>query len=641
MPSQYAPSSVLPLATSTPTNSIPSTTPTSNSNSFDAYSRFAPPQRFLTPAPVPTYLSSNIDDSYIPTTSQPYPPQRTPDSLNPQLSYMNTNNNNNNGLYSSSVGNEPSYLNLPNSSRSNPGQQIPSNLSNNNNNEYNNNFQSPVPPVKMSNRPRTNSFNAVYNTDDVNKFNNFDNNHMSPHRSSVPQLPSQDLLLNSRTISNGSLENQLATERNARIKLEEREIEHVKNISQLEERIRYVDNNHNHNIIPCGSGSENEEQLRTIISTQQIEIDNLRKTIENYKKKITTLSSGTSTLLEKEKVANFKIDELTSQLTALKFEHDPNLNDNDVIPGSLKGFTIADLKTSLENTKKELDVAIKEKVTISVLLNEKINEMEILKRQQASINPEIKQRIDTLEAVQRSLRDQLIQRDNELKQAKDSLMRESNMRSQLTQEIHTLKSKFEIPAPRKKIPDIKGRPLPTQPLLRPKGVDADLWDLFVSVDPYQLKIIGPPQLLTAINRGPWPDLDIRAITALSSIVENEIGVDFEGFCTLWGYLSSWVPIFRSYDNHQAEKEFAYLPRKELRKILKECKIPVSERYLTLLFQSLELDQNLIGWNTFNLIAAKGKFVAEQFVSRDMDRDNWVTLNYDQFLELMASCAGYD
>ncbi|KAI8815807.1 uncharacterized protein EV422DRAFT_501999 [Fimicolochytrium jonesii] len=179
------------------------------------------------------------------------------------------------------------------------------------------------------------------------------------------------------------------------------------------------------------------------------------------------------------------------------------------------------------------------------------------------------------------------------------------------------------------------RPPPGQPLPIPKGVDLELWHLFTMVDPHQLKIINAVQLRDIINHGPWPPLEYQTVRILFNVYDRTgKNFKFEDFTALWDLVNEWVQVFRANDHHVDEAEFGHIDRQDLRKVLKACGIAASEKFLTSLVTKGYQEERALGWDDFMRCAAKVKLMQDAFRKIDMDKDNWITINYDQFLELV-------
>ncbi|KAI9095594.1 hypothetical protein DFS34DRAFT_563857, partial [Phlyctochytrium arcticum] len=173
---------------------------------------------------------------------------------------------------------------------------------------------------------------------------------------------------------------------------------------------------------------------------------------------------------------------------------------------------------------------------------------------------------------------------------------------------------------------------PEKPLPIPKGVDHDLWQMYIRADPYQLKAINAVQLHEILmHNGLWPPLEFSTVQTLHSLYDRTgTSFSFDHFSALWELLTSWLVHFRASDNHQTEDEFGYIERSDLRAVLKKCGIAAT-RLLNLLF-FLPLTERPLSWDDFVNLASKLKIVLDAFQKIDMDRDAWITISRDQFVD---------
>ncbi|TPX56002.1 hypothetical protein PhCBS80983_g04866 [Powellomyces hirtus] len=427
------------------------------------------------------------------------------------------------------------------------------------------------------------------------------------------------------------LEAKLQRERDERRKLEEREFERVKSMSMLEDQLHSMKLDMRQTAERAGMAAEIESKLhheqeekRRLLerlgAAAQIE-SRLEHEIEERRRLEQSLYMEKS---EKQQLQE-KISSLNNEESVRKEREEKQFLER----------RLADLELRLRDNQKALEESENRKMEATKNLDMKNIEISSLKRQldQGVINQE-KQKLDKMRADMEGI---LKAKDSEIAGLVDRLNRDAFDRNASAQQLRELQLRYEPPAPPIGDEALYHRAPPSQPLPIPKGVDHELWQLFVMVDPYQLRVVNAIQLRDIINHGPWPPLEYSTVRILHNVYDRTgKSFKFDDFAALWDLIHSWVDVFRANDHHTDEAEFGHVDRKDLRKVLKECGIAASERFLTALLTRGYRQERPLGWDDFMRCAATVKLMQDSFRKIDMDKDNWITINYDQFLDLVVN-----
>ncbi|KAJ3023190.1 Programmed cell death protein 6 [Thoreauomyces humboldtii] len=446
----------------------------------------------------------------------------------------------------------------------------------------------------------------------------------------------------SNSNATADLERRLNLEREQRVQLEERELERVKNMSMLEGQLHSMKLNLDRTSEHAARYAEIESQL---LHEQQEK----RQLMDRLGAAAQTESRLEHEIEEKHRLEQIldaesrhrrelqdKVKLMTDDDTAKKAEADRLALQQ----------RVTDLENKLQENQKALSELANTKLDLTKNLDVKTTEIASLKRRLDE--GEINQNLDRMKADveraraetarTRSGMDELARsKDIEIARLLEKINNEAYERSASVHELRELQMRYEPPAPPVGDESVYQRPPPSQPLPPPKGVDHELWGLFAHVDPYQLKAINAVQLRDILNHGPWPPLEYSTVRILYHVYDRTgKSFKFDDFSALWELINKWVQVFRSHDHHTDEAEFGHVDRSDLRKVLKECGIAASERFLTALQTQGNREELPLGWDDFMRCAARVKLMQDSFKKIDMDKDNWITINYDQCLDLVVN-----
>ncbi|TPX61574.1 hypothetical protein SpCBS45565_g07241 [Spizellomyces sp. 'palustris'] len=440
------------------------------------------------------------------------------------------------------------------------------------------------------------------------------------------------------------IEKQLQQEREERRKLEDREVERIKSISLLENQLRSMTLDMDRTAERAGIVSQIESKLQfeqdekrkledRLATTAQLEsrLDHEQSERQRLEERLASYPATIAELERKialEKADKKKLEERVASMAALepllKAEQDEKHRLEKRLP---------EVESQLRASQKALTDLGFAKADMERNIESKNREIASLKKQ---LDPQsMDEQRKKLEDARLELEQLVKAKDEEISTLIDNLNHEAYERTAVTNQLHLLQMRYEPHPPPVGDDSVYTRPPPTQPLAVPKGVDHELWQLFVMVDPYQLKAINAVQLRDILLHGPWPALEYSTVQILYAIYDRSgTGFKFEQFTALWDLIHEWLEVFREFDHHQNETEFGHVDRKDLRNVLKKCGIITSERSLTSLLTKGYQQEQPLGWDDFLRCAARLKIIMDTFQKIDMDKDNWITISRDQFMELV-------
>jgi len=184
----------------------------------------------------------------------------------------------------------------------------------------------------------------------------------------------------------------------------------------------------------------------------------------------------------------------------------------------------------------------------------------------------------------------------------------------------------------------------------PAGADPQLWSWFVAVDTDRSGAISAPELQRALLNGDWTHFDLDTVKLLMSIfdVDRSGTISFNEFAGLWKYVKDWQQVFRHFDADGSGS----IDKKELSNALKTFGFQLSSPLLTLLEKKYDLLTSHaaglaslptgearyelspgITFDRFVRACVVVKQLTESFQRLDADRDGWVSLNYEMFMQM--------
>jgi Ca2+-binding EF-hand superfamily protein len=175
----------------------------------------------------------------------------------------------------------------------------------------------------------------------------------------------------------------------------------------------------------------------------------------------------------------------------------------------------------------------------------------------------------------------------------------------------------------------------------PPGADPQLWSWFTSVDTDRSGSITAPELERALINGDWTPFDLDTVKLLMSIfdVDRSGTIAFNEFAGLWKYVTDWQNVFRHFDRDRSGS----IDGHELRDALAQFGYNLSPQLLDLV-QRKYANQTAtrggpppgISFDRFVRACVVVKQLSEAFQKLDTDRDGWIQISYDQFMQTVLT-----
>ncbi|OAX33308.1 EF-hand [Rhizopogon vinicolor AM-OR11-026] len=178
----------------------------------------------------------------------------------------------------------------------------------------------------------------------------------------------------------------------------------------------------------------------------------------------------------------------------------------------------------------------------------------------------------------------------------------------------------------------------------PHGADPQLWAWFTAVDTDGSGAVGAHELEKALINGDWTPFDLDTVKLLMSMfdVDRSGTIGFNEFCGLWKYIKDWQNVFRHFDRDQSGS----IDRNELRDALSQFGYNLSPQLIGLVQAKYDIKASAvvtghgpppgITFDRFVRACVVIKQLSEAFQRLDTDRDGWVQISYDQFMQTVLS-----
>ncbi|KAH9962480.1 hypothetical protein BJV74DRAFT_880033 [Russula compacta] len=173
-----------------------------------------------------------------------------------------------------------------------------------------------------------------------------------------------------------------------------------------------------------------------------------------------------------------------------------------------------------------------------------------------------------------------------------------------------------------------------------------LWSWFVSVDTDRSGAITVVELQRALVNGDWTPFDLDTVKLLMSIFDADRSgtIGFNEFAGLWKYIKDWQGVFLHFDRDRS----GTIDGNELQEALRQFGYRLSPQLLNLLQRKYDEKASAAGaggrhaappgitFDRFVRACVVVKQVTDLFAKLDTDRDGWIQINYETFLETILT-----
>ncbi|EPQ55266.1 EF-hand [Gloeophyllum trabeum ATCC 11539] len=179
----------------------------------------------------------------------------------------------------------------------------------------------------------------------------------------------------------------------------------------------------------------------------------------------------------------------------------------------------------------------------------------------------------------------------------------------------------------------------------PPGADPQLWNWFTAVDTDRSGQISVYELEKALINGDWTPFDLDTVKMLMSIFDTDRSgtIGYNEFAGLWKYIKDWQNVFRHFDRDRS----GTIDGGELQDALRQFGFNLSPQLFRLVERKYDINQATgprgpggrspgVTFDRFVRCCVVIKQLTESFQRLDTDRDGWIQLNYEQFLQTVLS-----
>ncbi|KAJ6493261.1 hypothetical protein C8R45DRAFT_824951, partial [Mycena sanguinolenta] len=170
-----------------------------------------------------------------------------------------------------------------------------------------------------------------------------------------------------------------------------------------------------------------------------------------------------------------------------------------------------------------------------------------------------------------------------------------------------------------------------------------LWNWFNSVDTDRSGAITAQELERALINGDWTPFDLDTVKLLMSIFDTDRSgtIGFNEFAGLWKYIKDWQNVFKHFDRDRSGS----IDGNELRDALAQFGFNLSPHLLVLVQKKYGTSAPAHGgmqapagitFDRFVRACVVVKQLSEAFGRLDTDRDGWIQIGYEGFMETVLS-----
>ncbi|XP_066257344.1 programmed cell death protein 6-like [Euwallacea similis] len=162
-----------------------------------------------------------------------------------------------------------------------------------------------------------------------------------------------------------------------------------------------------------------------------------------------------------------------------------------------------------------------------------------------------------------------------------------------------------------------------------------LYNIFQSIDQDKSGYIDASELQKALLNGSWEPFDIETVKMMIAMFDrgNSGKIGFSDFEALWKYVDDWQKCFSSFDMDHS----GTIDKNEFRSALFTFGYKLSDSVIDQLITKFnENGEGTILFDKFIWVCVKLHALTAAFNEYDTDKDGYINIPYDQFLNLIIS-----
>jgi len=178
----------------------------------------------------------------------------------------------------------------------------------------------------------------------------------------------------------------------------------------------------------------------------------------------------------------------------------------------------------------------------------------------------------------------------------------------------------------------------------PPGADPQLWQWFQTVDLDGSGAISAQELQRALINGDWTPFDLDTVKLLMTMFDSDRSgtIGFNEFTGLWNYIKQWQQVFKHFDRDRS----GGIDSNELQAALGQFGYNLSPRLIELVQKKYDVKGSQpapmgfadpgISFDRFVRACVVIKQLSDAFMKIDTDKDGWIHINYEQFMDTVLS-----
>ncbi|XP_002733343.1 programmed cell death protein 6-like [Saccoglossus kowalevskii] len=167
----------------------------------------------------------------------------------------------------------------------------------------------------------------------------------------------------------------------------------------------------------------------------------------------------------------------------------------------------------------------------------------------------------------------------------------------------------------------------------PPGVDPSLWSMFQVVDQDKNGRITSDELRLALLNGNWSPFNPETCRLMIGMFDkNKDGtIDIHEFAALWKYIQQWKECFDKFDLDRSGN----IDANELNNAFRTFGYTLSMDFCRLIVTKFDrASSSTINFDDFIQCCVMLKSLTEAFRVKDTQQSGWITVTYEQFLEMI-------
>jgi Ca2+-binding EF-hand superfamily protein len=176
---------------------------------------------------------------------------------------------------------------------------------------------------------------------------------------------------------------------------------------------------------------------------------------------------------------------------------------------------------------------------------------------------------------------------------------------------------------------------PPPPQGPPPVADPQLYYWFQAIDTDHSGTLTTEELQRALINGDWKPFNIETVRLMMNMfdTDNSGTINFQEFAGLWKYIEDWKKCFQAFDLDCS----GTIDFNEMKRALHTFGYNLSDKFISLLIMKYDkYGRRDVTFDNFVQSCVTIKTLTDAFRRFDTDNDGYITISYEQFLELVVN-----